>query len=264
MPGRGAMSNILGVNIAVSSYGEVVERCSVWAEKGESRSVFFANVHMLMEAHDQPAFREKLNDADMVNPDGMPLVWALRMLGKKEARRVYGPDATEALLAAADKSGVAIGFYGGSEAALERLLGEVKRRYPGLRIVFSMSPPFRPLSEAEDESIVKRISDSGARWLFVGLGCPKQEAWILSHEDRIPAVMLGVGAAFDFLAGSKPQAPRWMMRHGLEWAFRLAAEPRRLAGRYLKHNPRFVVLFLLQWLRESRRTPDNRINCVPD
>jgi N-acetylglucosaminyldiphosphoundecaprenol N-acetyl-beta-D-mannosaminyltransferase len=219
---------------------------------------------MLMEAHDRPAFREKLNHADMVNPDGMPLVWALRMLGKKDARRVYGPDATEALLAAAESSGIAVGFYGGSEAALERLLWEVKKRYPGLHVVFSMSPPFRPLSEAEDDSIVKRISDAGTRWLFVGLGCPKQESWILSHEDRIPAVMLGVGAAFDFLAGSKPQAPRWMMRHGLEWAFRLGAEPRRLAGRYLKHNPRFVALFLLQWLRESRRTPENRIDCVPD
>jgi N-acetylglucosaminyldiphosphoundecaprenol N-acetyl-beta-D-mannosaminyltransferase len=154
------MSNILGVSIAVSSYGEVVDRCRAWANKGESRSVFFANVHMLMEAHDQPAFREKLNSADMVNPDGMPLVWALRMLGRKDAQRVYGPDATEALLAAADRSGVPIGFYGGSEEALDRLIREVKKRYPRLDIVFSMSPPFRPLSQAEDESIVMQISDS--------------------------------------------------------------------------------------------------------
>jgi N-acetylglucosaminyldiphosphoundecaprenol N-acetyl-beta-D-mannosaminyltransferase len=117
-----------------------------------------------------------------------------------------------------------------------------------LQIVFTLSPPFRPLSAMEDEDTIKRISDSGAGMLFVGLGCPKQEHWIMEHRGRIPAVMLGVGAAFDFLAGTKPQAPRWMMRNGLEWVFRLASEPRRLAGRYLKHNPRFLALFLQQWL----------------
>ena len=115
---------------------------------------------------------------------------------------------------------------------------------------------FRPLSDAEDMSIVQQISDSGARFLFVGLGCPKQEEWIIDHRGRIPAVMLGVGAAFDFLAGSKPQAPRWMMRSGLEWVFRLACEPRRLWARYLKHNPRFGALFLWQWM--TRATPGAR------
>jgi N-acetylglucosaminyldiphosphoundecaprenol N-acetyl-beta-D-mannosaminyltransferase len=256
--------NLLGVNIAVSSYDKVVEACIAWARTGVSRSVLFANVHMLMEAHDKPAFRDKLNAADMVNPDGMPLVWALRLLGSRRAQRVYGPDATEALLTVAAKAGVPVGFYGGSESALQTLLSEVTRSYPAIDIAFSMSPPFRPLNTEEDEEIVRRISESGVRWLFVGLGCPKQEEWISAHLDRIPAVMLGVGAAFDFLAGSKPQAPRWMMRNGLEWAFRLCAEPRRLAGRYFKHNPRFVFLFLQQWLREARRTPSDRIDCVPE
>ena len=242
------MPNILGVNIAVSSYDEVVQRCTAWAKAGVSCSVFFANVHMLMEAHDRATFRSKLETADMVNPDGMPLVWALRALGHRDARRVYGPDATEALLPAAQQWGIPIGFYGGSEATLAQLVSKVETQYPGIRIVFTMSPPFRPLSDAEDQSIVKEISDSGARFLFVGLGCPKQEDWIIDHQGRIPAVMLGVGAAFDFLAGSKPQAPRWMMRNGLEWVYRLASEPRRLAGRYLKHNPRFLALFLSQWM----------------
>ena len=242
------LPNILGVKVEVSSYGDLVRQCTAWARAGESRSVFFANVHMLMEAHDSATFRAKLITADKVNPDGMPLVWALRALGHRDASRVYGPDATEALLPAAQKSGIPIGFYGGSEATLAQLVSKVENRYPGIRIVFTMSPPFRPLSEAEDESTVKQIADSGARFLFVGLGCPKQEEWIIDHRDRIPAVMLGVGAAFDFLAGSKPQAPRWMMRNGLEWAFRLASEPRRLWARYLKHNPRFGALFLLQWM----------------
>jgi N-acetylglucosaminyldiphosphoundecaprenol N-acetyl-beta-D-mannosaminyltransferase len=113
-----------------------------------------------------------------------------------------------------------------------------------------MSPPFRALDEAEDKEITEHIANSGARILFVGLGCPKQERWIMAHRGHIPAVMFGVGAAFDFLAGSKAQAPRWMMRNGLEWAFRLATEPRRLAGRYLKHNPRFIILSLHQLMRK--------------
>ena len=248
---RIAMPNILGVNITVSSYDKVVDMCTTWANAGESHSVFFANVHMIMEAHDSPAFRVKLNTADMVNPDGMPLVWALRVLRQRDARRVYGPDATEALLHAAQELQIPVGFYGGAVGTLAQLLSEVERRYPGIRIVFTMSPPFRPISEAEDESIVQQIADSGARFLFVGLGCPKQEGWIIDHRDRIPAVMLGVGAAFDFLAGSKPQAPRWMMRSGVEWIFRLASEPRRLGSRYLKHNPRFVALFLIQSLKRD-------------
>jgi N-acetylglucosaminyldiphosphoundecaprenol N-acetyl-beta-D-mannosaminyltransferase len=243
------MRDILGVKIAVSSYGEAAEKSVAWAERGESRAVFFANVHVLMEAFDDAAFRAKLNAADMVNPDGMPLVWALRAMGERAATRVYGPDATQVILDAAQDSGIRVGFYGGSEETLARLVAEVRRRWPELEIGFTMSPPFRSLEAAEDEEITRRISDSGARMLFVGLGCPKQERWIMEHHGRIPAVMLGVGAAFDFLAGSKRQAPRWMMRNGLEWVFRLGSEPRRLAGRYLKHNPRFVVLFLHQWMK---------------
>lgn len=204
-----------------------------------------------MEAYDQPSFRDELNAADMVNPDGVPLVWALKALGEKNATRVYGPDSTELLLKAAEDSQVPVGFYGGTEATLVILLAEVRRRHPRIQIVYTLSPPFRPLSAAEDDEIVRDISASGARMLFVGLGCPKQERWIMEHHGRIPAVMFGVGAAFDFLAGTKPQAPRWMMRNGLEWVFRLVSEPRRLAGRYLKHNPRFMALFLQQWLRRQ-------------
>jgi N-acetylglucosaminyldiphosphoundecaprenol N-acetyl-beta-D-mannosaminyltransferase len=243
------MNKILGVKIAPSSYTEIVEKSLAWSKVGESRAVFFANVHVLMEAFDDVSFRAELNAADIVNPDGMPLVWALRALGNRDASRVYGPDATQILLHAAQDSGTPVGFYGGSEATLNKLIEEVRRECPELKIVFTMSPPFRSLEVEEDEKIVKRISDSGARMLFVGLGCPKQERWIMEHRGRIAAVMFGVGAAFDFLAGSKRQAPRWMMRNGLEWVFRLSSEPRRLAGRYLKHNPRFVALFLYQWMR---------------
>jgi N-acetylglucosaminyldiphosphoundecaprenol N-acetyl-beta-D-mannosaminyltransferase len=184
----------------------------------------------------------------MVNPDGVPLVWALRALGEKRAQRVYGPDTTVVMLAAAEEAGVPVGFYGGSQAVLDALIARVRLQHPKLNIVFHESPPFRALAPEEDSAVVDRIASSGARLLFVGLGCPKQENWVIDHVGRVPAVMFAVGAAFDFLAGSKLQAPRWMMRCGLEWVFRFAMEPRRLAGRYLKHNPRFVILFLRQLL----------------
>ena len=239
---------ILGVNVAVSSYDQVVQRSLAWAEQRQSRALFFANVHVVMEARDNPAFLRRLNGADMVNPDGIPLVWALRALGESGAQRVYGPDATVAMLAAAEKAGVSVGFYGGSPAALESLISAVRLRRPNLNIVFYESPPFRALTHEEDLAVVDRIASSEVRLLFVGLGCPKQENWIMEHMGRVHAVMFAVGAAFDFLAGSKRQAPRWMMRCGLEWVFRLATEPRRLAMRYLKHNPRFVLRFLRQLL----------------
>lgn len=243
------MPEILGVKIAVSNYVETADKCISWAKSNESRTVIFANVHVVMEACDHPEFRALLNSADIVNPDGMPLVWALKALGISHATRVYGPDATEVLLGRARDAKVRVGFYGGSPSTLKTLIEIVHQRYEGIEIAFAMSPPFRPLNADEDAEVVREIIKSGAQILFVGLGCPKQEQWVMEHYHRIPAVMLAVGAAFDFIANTKPQAPRWMMRNGLEWVFRFATEPRRLAGRYLKHNPRFVALFFHQWMR---------------
>jgi N-acetylglucosaminyldiphosphoundecaprenol N-acetyl-beta-D-mannosaminyltransferase len=243
--------SILGVHVAVSSYEEVA-RCSLaWAARRQSRALFFAPVHMIMEAVDHPEFMARLNAADMVNPDGMPLVWGLRALGAHGAQRVCGPEATPVVLAAAEKAGVPVGFYGGSPVVLDALTAKLRLQYPALNVVYVESPPFRALSPEEDAAIVARIVSSGARLLFVGLGCPKQENWVTEHRGRVPAVMLAVGAAFDFLAGAERRAPRWMRRHGLEWAFRFAKEPRRLAWRYLKHNPRFV--FRVFWQLVARR-----------
>jgi N-acetylglucosaminyldiphosphoundecaprenol N-acetyl-beta-D-mannosaminyltransferase len=238
--------SVLGVNVAVSSYSEVARRSLAWAEQRQSRALFFAPVHMIMEAVDHPEFMSLLNAADMVNPDGMPLVWALRAQGEKRAQRVYGPDTTSILLAQAEKAGVPVGFYGGSQELLHLLLTKVRSRYPDLNVVYVESPPFRALAPEEDAAVVDRMVSSGVRLLFVGLGCPKQEKWVMEHRGRVPAVMFAVGAAFDFIAGAKLQAPRWMMRSGLEWVFRFVTEPRRLAWRYLKHNPRFVLFFLWQ------------------
>ena len=248
IPGQFSTRRILGVNVAVSSYERVVQRCLAWARARESRTLCFSTVHMIMEAVDDPAFLRRLNSIDIVNPDGMPLVWALGALGAKGAQRVYGPDATLLMLDAAEEARIPGGFYGGSQTVLDALIAKVRAKHPGLNIAYAESPPFRALTAEEDAAVIERIAASGAGLLFIGLGCPKQENWMVEHAGKVPAVMLAVGAAFDFLAGAKPQAPRWMMCSGLEWLFRLMTEPRRLAKRYIKDNPRFMVKFLGQLL----------------
>jgi N-acetylglucosaminyldiphosphoundecaprenol N-acetyl-beta-D-mannosaminyltransferase len=247
-----ASLHILGMRLNATNYADAAGSVINWARAGESRYLCAASVNNVMEAHDSCAFLRIMNDADLVTPDGMPLVWGLRMLGAREATRVYGPDLTPVVLAAAQREGIAVGFYGASQGTLTRLFTVVRRRYPALEIVYACAPPFRPLAPAEDAAVVEAIRDSGARILFVGLSTPKQERWMAAHRGSIPAVMLGVGAAFDFLAGVKPQAPAWMQNSGLEWLFRLATEPRRLFWRYLKHNPRFAALFAWQLLHLSK------------
>jgi N-acetylglucosaminyldiphosphoundecaprenol N-acetyl-beta-D-mannosaminyltransferase len=202
-----------------------------------------------MEAHDSAEFQRIMNEADLVTPDGMPLVWGLRLLGHHHATRVYGPDLTPLLLACAAAADLPVGFYGGTPLALARLKEVVARRFPQLQVAYTCSPAFRPPTPEEDEQAIREINASGARILFIGLNTPKQEYWMAAHKPRVHAVMVGVGAAFDFLGGVKPQAPRWMMRIGMEWFFRLLTEPGRLWKRYLKHNPRFVLLFLVQLLQ---------------
>lgn len=243
-----AHARMLGMRVDGTSYQHAVREVLKWQRARESRYVSVATVNNVMEAYDDPAFRRIMNASDLVTPDGMPLVWGLRLLGVRNATRVYGPDLTPLLLEAAERHGVPVGFYGACPPVLERLVRAVQQRFPALEIPYVYAPPFRPLTPAEDDQVVRRINASGARILFVGLSTPKQEHWMARHRGRVQAVMLGVGAAFDFLAGVKPQAPRWMRNAGLEWLFRLIKEPRRLWRRYLKHNPRFVVLFALQLL----------------
>jgi N-acetylglucosaminyldiphosphoundecaprenol N-acetyl-beta-D-mannosaminyltransferase len=219
------------------------------AEAGAGGVVCVATVHMVMEAFDASDFQRSVNAAEMVTPDGVPLVWALRALGLPETRRVYGPTLMRLVCRRAEERGLPIGLYGGSPEVLGALRERLLERHPLLRIAFAASPPFRPASAEEDESAVQAIEASGVRILFVGLGCPKQERWMAAHREALGCVMLGVGAAFDFLAGAKRQAPGWMQRLGLEWIFRLACEPRRLWRRYLVHNPRFIFHLARQLVR---------------
>lgn len=256
MTSSGGSRLILGMRVDATDYPSAVRQILAWAEGRESRYVCVATVHMTMEAHDNRSFQDIVNAADLVTADGMPLVWALRMLGVGTATRVYGPELTPRLCEAAQAAEVPVGFYGGTEDVLLRLKECVARRWPRLPVAYAHSPPFRALTPQERASVMHDIHASGARILFVGLGCPKQERWMAAHRPELPAVMVGVGAAFDFLAGTKRQAPPFLQRAGLEWSFRLATEPRRLWWRYLYHNPRYVGLFAAQLMRGSlgRRT----------
>ncbi|MBD2019678.1 WecB/TagA/CpsF family glycosyltransferase, partial [Leptolyngbya sp. FACHB-36] len=189
-------------------------------------------------------------------PDGMPLVWGLRWLGVPRQSRVYGPDLMLGLCQRAAREQIPIYLYGGAPAVLERLRSNLEEWFPGLAIAGTHAPPFRSLTPAEDAADIEQIRASGAAIVFVGLGCPKQERWMAQHHGRLPAVMVGVGAAFDFHSGRVSQAPRWMMARGLEWLYRLLKEPQRLWRRYLIYNPAFICLFGWQlfqnWLQRVR------------
>jgi N-acetylglucosaminyldiphosphoundecaprenol N-acetyl-beta-D-mannosaminyltransferase len=237
---------ILGMKVSHTDYYRSTAQILSWARQGLSKYVCVATVNNVMEAYDSESFRRVMNEADLVTPDGMPVVWALKVLGWRKATRVYGPDLTPKLLTEAAPAGIPVGFYGSSPEVLKRLVDNVKSRFPDLRVVYAFSPPFRALTAEEDQAVTQKINESGARILFIGLNTPKQDIWMAQHRNKVDSVMVGVGAAFDFLAGTKRQAPRWMMGVGLEWLFRLATEPRRLWKRYLKHNPRFLLLFTLQ------------------
>lgn len=244
---------VLGMRVdAPRSYRDAVERILAWSGDDVARTVGVATVNNVMECRDDPSFLDVMNACDLVTPDGMPLVWGLSLLGVGGATRVCGPELTPRLLSAAASRGLPVGFYGGDAATLDALQQVARTRWPSLEVAYAYSPPFRPLTADEDDAVVHDVLASGTRLLFVGLGCPKQERWMHDHRDRLPIVTIGVGAAFDFLAGSKRQAPPLLQRIGLEWAFRLVTEPRRLWRRYLRQNPRFVALFAAQLARERR------------
>jgi len=241
-----ASRRILGLRVDATSYAETSEAVLGMAASGAGGMVCCASVHMVMEAFDDPGFRRLVNAAERVTPDGMPLVWGLRAAGLRGATRVYGPDLMPEICARAARRGIAVGLYGGRPEVLERLRERLQERFPGLRLPFAFSPPFRALDALEQQRIAEAIDASGVGVLFVGLGCPKQERWMASQRDRLGCALVGVGAAFDFLAGAKRQAPRGLQRLGLEWLFRLACEPRRLGRRYLVGNARFLFHWLLR------------------
>ena len=255
-PGLPAMpwGNIVGTDLAVTDYEGAMDWMDEVIRRRERALVTAAAVHLVMVAREDPGTRYAVQRALAV-PDGVPLVWALRALGHAGASRVYGPDLMANYCARSARTGTTMFLYGGrSDEALEELTQALLERFPGLRIVGGWSPPFRPLTDAERDEVAARINATGADVVWVGTGQPKQEKWMAEMRDGLDApILAGVGAAFDFHAGIVPQAPPWMQARGLEWAYRLAREPRRLWRRYARYNPRFVAAFARQYATHRAR-----------
>jgi N-acetylglucosaminyldiphosphoundecaprenol N-acetyl-beta-D-mannosaminyltransferase len=246
-----ASATLLGIPLALVDYEGTLDWIDATVAADGRGYVCVAAVHTVMAAQEDPALMQAVLGADFTVPDGQPLVWALNALGHPLGDRVYGPDLMDRACARAARTGQRFYLYGGrNPGALAQLTRNLRLRHPGLRIVGGHVPPFRALTDAEEEAVVEDVRRSGADVVWAGIGVPKQEKWMARMRHRLDApVLIGVGAAFDFHAGLVPQAPAAMQRLGLEWAFRLAQEPRRLWRRYLRYNPRFVAGFAKQYLR---------------
>ncbi|MBX9660989.1 MAG: WecB/TagA/CpsF family glycosyltransferase [Nitrospiraceae bacterium] len=245
--------DVLGSPIDAIQWSPVLRRIVRWAQGRESRYACICNVHVVVNASRDQQLASAVRGADLATPDGMPVALCLRLAGFRGQPRIAGPDLMWACLEAAQRERVAVYLYGGRPETLEKLEARVRAAFPLLCLVGSRSPPFRPLTPEEDAAEVERIERSGAQLVFVGLGCPKQEIWMAQHRGRIHAVMMGVGAAFDFHAGVTRRAPLWMQRVGLEWLHCLFSEPKRLWRRYLITNTVFSWYFIRLCLRALSR-----------
>jgi N-acetylglucosaminyldiphosphoundecaprenol N-acetyl-beta-D-mannosaminyltransferase len=257
--------DVLGVGISCLTLDSTVEEVSGWVDRAEHRYVCVTGVHGVMECRRDPELRRIHNESGLTTPDGMPMVWSARWAGRPEVTRVYGPDLMLAVLARAEEHGWSSFFYGGGPGTAELLVERLTERFPQLRVAGTLTPPFRALTAEEDADVVRAVDDSGAQLVWVGLSTPKQERWMAEHVGRLRAnVLFGVGAAFDLNAGTVPQAPPWVRRSGLEWAYRLGREPRRLWRRYLRNNPAFVVNILARPPRLIRDAPGPAAAVEPD
>lgn len=244
--------DVLGVPVSALTMSLALDVIDAWVRERTPQYVCVTGVHGVMESQKDEELRRIHERAGMVTPDGMPLVWLARFGGRRWVERVYGPDLMLACCAAGVEKGYRHYFFGGGAGVAQGLAERVRAQFPGIEVAGCCSPPFRPLTGREDEALIQEINGTQADIVWVGLSTPKQERWMAAHVGRLSApVLIGVGAAFDFHAGTKRQAPRWMQRSGLEWSFRLASEPRRLGRRYLSNNPRFIWKVAVQMLSHS-------------
>lgn len=246
-------ATVLSAPIDVLTWEDALVCISNWAAQGESRYVCICNVHSVITAGQDIAFGQVVKEADMATSDGAPVAWMLRKLGYADQQRINGPDLMWKYCEQAAQRGESIYLYGGMPETLEILQRRLMEVFPGLPIAGAYSPPFRAATKEEDEAAVARINASGASTVWVSLGCPKQEMWMAAHRGRVRAVMIGVGAAFDYHAGTIKRAPRWMQNTGLEWFHRLCSEPRRLWRRYLVTNTLFMIGAVKQLVFGSAR-----------
>jgi len=243
---------VLSTSITCSKIEDVCALIVELACRKTGTFVCIANVHMLVTAKKNRFLRVAIEKATVVTSDGMPLVWELRRQGYKDIERVSGPDLMMVLCERTQSEGLPVYFYGGLPSVVEAMRGKLSERFPELKIAGIESPPMLPEQPEVDQSVVEKIKSSGAKIVFVGLGCPKQELWMHAYSPHIPAVLIGVGAAFDFFAGTVKRAPIWMQKSGLEWFYRLCSEPRRLWKRYLVTNSLFIWYWLLERLGHTK------------
>lgn len=243
--------SILGVAIDALSWDDVINRILFLAAIHKSCYICICNVHSVITATRDSEFRRIINEADMATPDGAPIAWALRKLGFPSQQRINGPDLMWKYLFVAQELGHTVFFYGSTPEVLKKLHINIYKNFPKLQIAGLHSPPFRILSKEETDMEIEMINRSGANIVFIGLGCPKQEKWMAAHCGYVNAVMVGVGAAFDYHSGALKRAPLWWQHNGMEWLYRLFLEPRRLFVRYLVTNTLFIIKFSWQLIHEK-------------
>jgi N-acetylglucosaminyldiphosphoundecaprenol N-acetyl-beta-D-mannosaminyltransferase len=237
---------VIGSPVTALPFDAQMQAIVGWAEQRLSKMICVANAHMLVEAHWHPDFAEVLQKADLVTSDGMPLVWMMKLLGVRNQERVAGVDILIELCRVSTQRNLKVYFLGGQQSILDRIKTRLDIDFPSLAIAGMEPLPFRPITAQEDNEVLERIQASGANLVFVSLGCPKQEKWMAQNRNRVPAVMIGLGGAFPVYGGIQRRAPRWVREAGLEWAYRLIQEPRRLAKRYSQTNQVFLWLSLKQ------------------
>tara|TARA_B100001063_G_scaffold247386_1_gene294072 strand:- start:4061 stop:4813 length:753 start_codon:yes stop_codon:yes gene_type:complete len=240
---------VLSLRLSSQSYSSAKQTILDWAKSRKSAYVCFANVHMTIEAYDNPKFAEVVNGADLVCADGMPLAKAVKLLYGQKIDRVAGMDMFPDLIQAAHEEKLSIFLYGTTDVILQKIVEKINNEFPKAKVVGAVSPPFRTLSKEEEEGYIQQINDSDANMLFVALGCPKQEKWMAKHSKKINAVLLGVGGAFPVFVNDQKRAPEWMRKMSLEWFYRLIQDPKRLFKRYLYTNSKFLYLLCLQKLK---------------
>ncbi|WP_026957104.1 WecB/TagA/CpsF family glycosyltransferase [Algoriphagus vanfongensis] len=244
-----AKKRVISLEVTSQPYFKFLEDSINLALGFVSSYVCVANVHMLVEASQDAGFSKIVNGADLVTPDGVPLAKSIKFFYGVSQDRVAGMDLLPDLLKSSEERGIKVFFFGGTDSMLDLTRKFCAKVYPSLDVVGMISPPFRAISYKEEESYIRKINSSGAGFVFVALGCPKQEKWMAAMKGRINACMIGIGGALPVMIGMQKRAPKWMQEAGLEWLFRLSQEPKRLFSRYFITNSVFLFLFLREWFK---------------
>ena len=242
---------VISLDVDLGSYQSFVDRIVSLAKEKISSYICVANVHMLIEAHLDPAFADVVNGANMVTPDGVPVAKAVKLIYGVDQPRVAGMDLLPDLLMESEKQEIPVFFYGGTQAMLDQTVAYCKTNYPNLKLVGAYSPPFRPLTSAEESEIVSLVNQNNPGFVFVALGCPKQEKWMALMNGKINSCMIGIGGALPVMIGLQKRSPLWMQKYGLEWLFRLYQEPKRLFKRYFITNSLFIILLFKEVLAKK-------------